>query len=210
MSTVGRVERRQARTRAGLIAAARTLFAAQGVESTTIADIAEEADIAVGSFYNYFSTKDELLAALVGQALTEQRHALETRQALVTDPAEVISVAHRHLVLIARHDPELAWLLVRLEVSNRVASAVLRDSARRDLQRGIDAGRFHLANPELALTASGGALLAVIHSLLEGQLTPHADSDHAEGVLRSFGLDPGEAAEIARRPLPELGERTGP
>lgn len=202
----GRVQRRKAKTRAGLLAAARTLFAGHGVEPTTIAEIAEEADIAVGSFYNYFATKDELLAALLKDALTEQLHALQARQAHVSDPAEVISIAHRHLLRVAQSDPDFAWLLVRLEMSHRVGTNVLRDAARRDLQSGIDAGRFHIANPELALTASGGALLATMHALLEGELAPEVDSDHAEGVLRSFGLDRDEAAEIARRPLPEIDQ----
>ena len=83
----GRVERRKTRTRAALLAAAKTLFAGQGVESTTIADIAEQADIAVGSFYNYFATKDDLLAALLELTLSEQLAALQMRQAQVDDPA---------------------------------------------------------------------------------------------------------------------------
>lgn len=202
------MQRRKAKTRAGLLAAARMLFAANGVELTTIAEIAEEADIAVGSFYNYFDTKDELLAALLQEALTEQLHALQARQAHVSDPAEVISIAHRHLLRVAQSDPDFAWLLVRLEISHRVGTNVLRDAARRDLQSGIDAGRFQITNPELALTASGGALLATMHALLKGELTPEVDSEHAEGVLRSFGLDRDEAAEIARRPFPEIDQPT--
>jgi AcrR family transcriptional regulator len=201
---IGRVQRRKARTRSSLVAAARTLFAARGVEPTTIAEIAEQADVAVGSFYNYFATKDELLAAMIEQVLGEERRALESRQAQVTDPAEVISIAHRHLIRMADSDPDLAWLLVRLELSHDVATSVLREAARLDLQRGIDAGRFSVSNPDLAITASGGALLAVLRSQLAGERAEQADSEHAEGVLRAFGLDPREAAEIARRPLPAL------
>src|SRR5262249_11382876 len=160
------------------------------------------ADIAVGSFYNYFATKDELLAAILQEALGEQLRALQSRQDQVSDPAEVISVAHRHLVRLAAADPDLAWLLVRLEVPQRVGTTVLRDAARLDLDNGIAAGRFAVSDPTLALTASGGALLAVMHEALGGKLAEGADSAHAEGVLRSFGVAPVEAAEIARRPLP--------
>jgi AcrR family transcriptional regulator len=202
----GRVERRKARTRRNLLAAARHLFADRGVEHTAIADIAERADIAIGSFYNYFSTKDELLNALIEDSLSEQLRLLQHRRARVSDPAEKISLAHRHLVRVGRTDPDWAWLLVRLEFPHRVAWAVLGDVARRDLLAGIRAGRFRVTNPTLALNASGGALLAVIHAQLVGELSVNADSEHAEGVLRSFGLDPVEAAVIARRPLPEVGD----
>jgi AcrR family transcriptional regulator len=197
----GRVARRKARTRAALLAAARKLFAARGVEPTTIAEIADEADVAVGSFYNYFSTKDELLAALLQASLAEQRELLEARQAQVSDPAEMISIAHRHLVGLAQTDPDLAWLLIRLEVPHRVARAVLWDSANSDLEAGIAAGRFVVDDPQLALVFSGGALLAVIHATLEGDLAAEAPSAHAASVLRSLGIGAQEAAEIAARPL---------
>src|SRR6202030_4687321 len=152
---------RKQRTRAALLAAARRLFAARGVDATTVAEIAEEADIAVGSFYNYFSTKDELLAALLETLLTAQRRELESRQAQVGDPAEMISIAHRHLVGLAQSDPDLAWLMIRLEMSQHIARTVLWHSASSDLQAGIAAGRFDVESPHLALVASGGALLAV-------------------------------------------------
>ncbi|HME03814.1 MAG TPA: helix-turn-helix domain-containing protein [Solirubrobacteraceae bacterium] len=200
---MGRVERRRSRNRARLLTAARELFAARGMQSTAIAEIAEHADIATGSFYSYFRTKDELLDALLEEEFASQLRLLELRQAQVNDPAEKVSVAHRHLVRVAQADPDWAWLLVRLDASQRIAWAVLGQAAQRDLQDGVESGRFHVANERLALSASGGSLFAVMHSQLIGEAGEHADCEHAEGVLRSFGIDRGQAAEIARRPLPE-------
>lgn len=196
------MERRKARTRAALLAAARELFAARGLERTTIAEIAERADIAIGSFYNYFPTKEELLEALLEAELAAQVEVLRRRQAQAGDPAEKVSIAHRHLVLVARSDPDWAWLMLRLDLPYRAAWASLGQSAAEDLASGIAAGRFEVSNPALALTASGGALFAVIQAQLTGRGSAQADAEHAEGVLRSFGVSPAEAAEIARRPLP--------
>jgi AcrR family transcriptional regulator len=198
----GRVERRKARTRAGLLAAARELFGANGVQRTTIAEIAGHADIAIGSFYNYFATKEELLEALLEDELTRQLRLLQERQAKVEDPAEKISIAHRHLVRVASDDAPWAWLLVRLEAPYRIAWSVLGRAAQSDLREGIAAGRFELADERLALNASAGALFAVIHAQLVGELGEDADCAHAELVLRSLGLDRADAAEVARRPLP--------
>jgi AcrR family transcriptional regulator len=200
----GRIERRKARTRANLLAAARHLFADRGAEHTTIAEIADHAEIAIGSFYNYFSTKDELLDVVIEEALSEQLQLLQLRQAQVSDLAEKVSIAHRHLVRVVRTDSDWAWLLVRLEFPRRVARSLLGDAVRRDMRAGIRTGRFQVTNPALAINASGGALFAVIHAQLLGEGSENADSEHAEGVLRSFGLDPVEAAVIARRPLPEV------
>jgi AcrR family transcriptional regulator len=198
-----RVERRKARTRTALLAASRELFASRGLERTTIAEIAERADVAIGSFYNYFSTKQELLEALLTDELSKQLALLQRRQAQVEDPAEKISVAHRHLVRAAQADPDWAWLMIRLDVPYRAAWSTLGHAAESDLAAGVEAGRFQVANPPLALNASGGALFAVIQAQLVGAIGATADSEHAEGVLRSFGVPPAEAAEIARRPLPE-------
>jgi AcrR family transcriptional regulator len=203
-SAGGRHERRKARTRTKLLAAARRLFAAKGAEATTIAEIAEEADIGVGSFYNHFRTKDEVLAALLQEALSEQLQLLLLRQQQVEDPAERVAIAHRHLVGAAREDPDWGWLLVRLEMSHHVTESVLREAAVRDLKDGRAAGRFVINDASVALQASGGALIGVIQAVLRGDLGPGAEIAHAEGILRSFGVPLDEAAKIASRPLPPL------
>ncbi|MEU7146230.1 TetR/AcrR family transcriptional regulator [Nocardia sp. NPDC046473] len=46
--------------------AAARVFHEQGVEKTTIADIAHAADVPVGNVYYYFKTKDQLVRAAIG------------------------------------------------------------------------------------------------------------------------------------------------
>ena len=48
-----------------LVDGARQVIHEQGVEKTTIADIARAADIPVGNVYYYFKTKDELVTAAI-------------------------------------------------------------------------------------------------------------------------------------------------
>ncbi|WP_281917895.1 TetR/AcrR family transcriptional regulator [Nocardia sputorum] len=49
-----------------LIEAAVRVFYQQGVEKTTIADIARAAEVPVGNVYYYFKTKDQLIEAAIG------------------------------------------------------------------------------------------------------------------------------------------------
>src|SRR5215469_16781598 len=49
-----------------LVAAACRVLHEQGVERTTIADIARAADVPVGNVYYYFKTKAQLVAATLG------------------------------------------------------------------------------------------------------------------------------------------------
>jgi AcrR family transcriptional regulator len=48
-----------------LVAAAYELVYRQGVERTTLADMAQAADVPVGNVYYYFKTKDDIIAAVV-------------------------------------------------------------------------------------------------------------------------------------------------
>ena len=66
--------------------------------------------------------------------------------------------------------------------------------------------RFHVDDPELALTLAAGALLS-LNRLLHDQ--PERDDAQAtdrlvEKLLRVYGLPADEAQEICRRPLPDL------
>jgi AcrR family transcriptional regulator len=61
-----------------LVAGAREVIHHQGVEKTTIADIAQAADIPVGNVYYYFKTKDELVAAAVDSHAGDVRALLES------------------------------------------------------------------------------------------------------------------------------------
>lgn len=56
-----------------LAAAAAEVFHRQGVEKTTIADIARAAEVPVGNVYYYFKTKDQLIQAAIGA----HAHSLE-------------------------------------------------------------------------------------------------------------------------------------
>jgi len=56
---------RQPGKRERLIAAAVQLLHQQGIERTTLADIAQLADVPVGNVYYYFKTKDDVVAAVI-------------------------------------------------------------------------------------------------------------------------------------------------
>jgi AcrR family transcriptional regulator len=199
-----RQSRRRAQTRAKLLTAAATLFARQGVESTRINEITEEADLAFGSFYNHFESKQAIVEAVLKDTIAVQGELVATLTADLEDPAQIIAAAHRYFVCRARNDPDWAWLLVRLDASHHILLSALGPFARRDLRRGIETGRLHIPDEQVALFAAGGALLAVMRAVLDGHAPRDADIHHAEGILRMLGLPAEDAAEVARRPLPSL------
>jgi TetR/AcrR family transcriptional regulator, transcriptional repressor for nem operon len=63
-----------------LIAAACDLFYRQGIAGTTLAHIAEAADVPLGNVYYYFKTKDDIVAAVVEARTEEIRSATAALQ----------------------------------------------------------------------------------------------------------------------------------
>jgi TetR/AcrR family transcriptional regulator, transcriptional repressor for nem operon len=61
-----------------LVEGAREVFHAQGVEGTTLADIAKTAEVPLGNVYYYFKTKDELVEAVVASHVQDLREGLAT------------------------------------------------------------------------------------------------------------------------------------
>lgn len=201
-----RQARRRRQTRSKLVRAAAALFARQGVDNTRINEITDEADVGFGSFYNHFKSKEEIVEAVLTETLAAQGSAVAALTAGIEDRAEVVAVAHRHFVELARTDPDWAWLLIRLDLAQKLGFGALGPFAERDIAAGIKAGRFHVANRRIAMLDAGGALLSIMREVLEGRAPRDAGRLHAEGVLRLLGLTPEDAAEVARRPMPAMAK----
>jgi TetR/AcrR family fatty acid metabolism transcriptional regulator len=60
-----------------ILKAATCLIAEKGFHETTTSDIAKEAQVAVGTIYNYFSTKEDILGQIFALAYTRRAQTLE-------------------------------------------------------------------------------------------------------------------------------------
>ncbi len=79
----GRRERQKLQREQRIIAAARRLFDRKGYASTSMEEVADRAGLAVGTLYNYFASKDELLFA-ISRSDTEPLLAIGER--ILADP----------------------------------------------------------------------------------------------------------------------------
>ena len=199
----GRAARQRMWTRERLTEAARRVIARKGIDATTIADITSEADVGIGSFYNHFKSKEDLVGTLVGQAIEVHGAALYLLVAEVSDPAEVFAICIRHTIRMADHDPVWAWFTVRAGLYVREFESALGTRVMRDLVRGIESGRFTPRDMPSALVVIGGAVVAAMQGRLLGVLGAPADHLIAEHLLRMLGVPADEAQRIASLPLGE-------
>ena len=89
-----RLTPRGARTRAALVAAARTVFERDGFLAARVNDIAEEAQVAYGTFYTYFDDKESIFRAVVERLGEDFRFSPGRRAGAA--PYEQILQANRH------------------------------------------------------------------------------------------------------------------
>jgi AcrR family transcriptional regulator len=86
LAPLTRAERRRLATRTSLLDAARALFAERGLHETSIAAIAERADVGLGTFYLHFADKDDLLAAILADDEERIARRIAQETSTITSP----------------------------------------------------------------------------------------------------------------------------
>jgi AcrR family transcriptional regulator len=193
---------RRARTRRRLLDAAHALIAEKGVANLRIAELTDAAGVALGSFQNHFASKDELVAAVVEEAVqTLAAEIVESPSAQHDEPAVVASAALRRFVRLAYEDPAFCRTLVNLSHAEERFVEAIRPYAEVALQRAVDAGAFAIEDIDVAVTSVVAGALAVIRRILDGQIGAGADVRLARMTLLAFGVDEAEARRISSLPL---------
>lgn len=209
---------RRERMRMRLIESALHVFAEKGLDATDIKDVIEHAQVSRGSFYNYFQTNEELMAAVL-QALGNE--LLDLVDAVVTsrdDPAERVACGIR-MVLHAAWEHELyARFVARVGIEMAIGNSLALQYLPRDIGAGVDAGQFHIVNLMAALVLVLGTTHAAICAIsMSDELPEDFPQEVACQVLLGLGMSRAEARkrvgksiEAVRFPPASLLARTLP
>src|ERR1700735_4272905 len=105
--------RRQRIIDAGLVLLERNEY-----ERIQIKDVAEEADVALGTLYHYFSSKEHLFAEVLVKWAATLRSSLARHPPRGLSPREKLTEALHRSVRAFQHQPQLARLIASLELSS--------------------------------------------------------------------------------------------
>ena len=176
----------QEEKRKQLLAAAVRVFARTGYHDCRVGDITEEAGVAHGLLYHYFTSKEEVLEAVFRDAWTEVLDAFRAVEASDEEPREQLSHIAAILLGSWRRDPDLVRVLVREigrspQVQRKVAE--LRqafESIQRVVAHGQREGVFRAdVDARLLSWIFYGAIEEILTGWVLGQL-PDRDGDVAE------------------------------
>ncbi len=196
-----------------ILDAAVRVFARQGFHTCRVSDIADEAGVAYGLVYHYFSSKEEILDTLFLQRWDVMLAAIAEADAAERAPEEKLEAIAGFIIDSYRHDPELMKVII-VEVTRAANTFGLTHLGKiRDAYAGIAAivaraqaeGRFRSEiTPEFAAQAFYGSVEQVLTGwIFESAPIGAAELEQAKTMIVDTicrGLErrmPGPVAESA-------------
>ena len=171
-----------------LDAAVRT-FARTGYHATRVGDVAEEAGVAYGLVYHYFSSKEDLLESIFRETWSDTLEALRVVEESGLPAAEQLRQVTAIFLRTWRRQPDLVRVLIREvarspEMQRRVDEiGAVFDVMERIVARGQADGELRSdLDPRLAAWILYGSIEEILTGWVLGQL-PDTDDDVAQAEL---------------------------
>jgi AcrR family transcriptional regulator len=191
------------RTRARLLSAAETVFARDGFSAARVADIAREAGVSHGSFYTYFTSKEDIFSVTAHELVETIYAAMTVTDGGRTVAERVRSANRRYFEVYADHVGMLS-VIEQVATFNPEMRELRLDLRRRFMGRLTNAiERIAHENPEIALdpriaaNALGGMIdnFAFVWLVLGETFEKEAALETLDEIwLRALGVDSRVAA----------------
>jgi AcrR family transcriptional regulator len=190
-------QERRARTEARIVAAALQVFAERGTDAPVIDDFIHAAGVARGTFYNYFTHTEQLLAAVARALEDDLILAIEREMAGLTAPVERLSTGMRLWLRWAEADRQGCGFVVR----SRFRGPLVERQLASDLQGGLQAGILRGIGADTARDLVVGTILAAMNRMLEQQVPSTYCDEVAAAILRALGVPPRTVARLLQAPV---------
>ncbi len=186
-----------------ILAAAVRVFARKGYHTSRVGDIAEEAGVAHGLLYHYFSSKEEVLHTVFRENWSELLDTFRRIESSDEPPLQQLQGIAKVLLRTWRNDPDLVRVMVRdVARSRQLESQVdeIREGflvIQRVIERGQADGTFRRElDARLASWIVYGGLEELLTGWVLGQL-PDGDEDVARAEQTVIDVVCGGLAAVA-------------
>jgi AcrR family transcriptional regulator len=162
-----------------IIKAAAKLFLAKEFEKTTLQDVMNHLDIAKGTIYHYFDSKEDLLEAVVIDMVDARLIEIEVKLKDIEGNAlqrieklvELGNMSKDHPELLDQlHRPTNAGMHIRILVETLIKLAPIYEKL---IQQGCDEGIFHTDYPR----ECAELILSAVQFLTDTGIYPWANED---------------------------------
>jgi len=184
-----RHDRRKAETKARILKVAVDLFLAQGYEKTTVEQITAKADVAKGTFFNHFPTKEAVLCFLGEMRVEMLQEMLSREVSNLQNSKEKIQRVFHILSEENERNKEMTALITREMFSKKLISMneekesqrLLKDALVLILIEGQQSGEFRSNfQPEHAANLMVSSYFYTLFQWLENETKQSLDKELAD------------------------------
>ncbi len=196
-STAMRREREREARRQLILDAAKSVFAERGFLNATIEEIAGRCELAVGTLYRYFQSKEEIYVSLLFEAMEMFRAAIEAAKNSGAPPQEQLRAVWRFFYDFYREQPEYyrAFMFLHNEgLRDAISPDVVKEINQRArmnfrrvaeiVQAGVEAGTYRPDLDTRGVADVLWSLLMGIVQLVETRRNLGAPADTLESLHR--------------------------
>ncbi|HUQ52035.1 MAG TPA: TetR/AcrR family transcriptional regulator [Gammaproteobacteria bacterium] len=192
------------RTRKKILEAAFGLMGNERGLTVRIEEICAAARISRGTFYNYFTSLEQLFEVLAIELSHELNGALVATWDETQSHAEGSNAAIQHYLRYAQRDPAWAWAMVHLSAFGPTFGVEAWEACHRAIAKGIEAGEFDVPNATVGRDLMTGTVLASVRTMLRSGSDTSQPRVVAYHLLRALGVPDSRARDVAERPLSEI------
>ena len=198
-------QERRARTRLRIIEAALGVIADRGPDAPVIDDFIRAAGIARGTFYNHFTTTDELLTATSAWLEDGLIDAIQSVIGSFEDPVRRVATGIRLWLQLARQDPVFCAFVVR----SRFRGPAVERQLASDLGECLQSGRVQAASVEVARDLVVGTIREAQARMMVTRVAAAYPDDVARVILRGLRVSERSIGALLAAPVPAIARDHG-
>ena len=194
---IGREKR--ARTKAQLIAAAKTLFSKRRWDSVTIDEVVQEAGVAKGTFYSHFDDLGGLATAVADELINTFDQLIQPQRLSISDPLLRVAFGCDAYLEQALSDRSWASLATRMATSHHAVGQTVRARLSQDLRDVLEKAPQQEFTLDLAVEVVLGVIHQVVAAIGERRLDDRDRPSAVRSMLAAIGVGRRDAVSIVAR-----------
>lgn len=195
---------RRIKMRRRLVESAFKVFSEKGVDASVIEDVKKEAGVSRGTFYNYFKTNNELVAAVSSDLSNELINCIENIVGDYDDPIKRLSTGLRLFLHTAKKYPLLAHFFWRASFNSISTDHLIFIYLPTHINAGVKSGEIKCMDIMTALEVLGGISLSAMFAFSHRTPGEGYPEEMVKHILLSLDIPRRKITSCINIELPEI------
>lgn len=183
-----------------------TVLARRGPDGATVGEIAGEAGVSPGTFYNHFPSLMDLVETVTHELQSGVEIGSSTLEAVEHDPAARVVIGTFQLLALAEDQPNAAAAFVTLLAAVPSFRTRIRRVVQGAIEAGATSGRFDVPANLSPVDAVLGCAVQWMRSILTGEDGGGSKADRGRLVLRLLGVAEADIEDVISSTLLALAD----